>query len=290
MKRYGLKELPKTVDFFIRKKQTFTISSAQYSATINHAENKYFYSNETRSFSTFHCANALKKELHPKKNIFANVKKHELDYYLLNPEFSESSTVFNVDIKSAYLNAIKPHISKELYARINLLKKIDRLVCIGMLAYRPIIFNYEQGILMSYTPKENEFENCFFYCVEIISKVMRELSLICGKNFIFVWVDGIYFLPCEKTKENVFKYLTELNYSYSFDVLTDFNCEYTERGIFFNYIKESEKKRVFVPNTDKKKQYEENKYLKNFVLSEDLNEKRINLIKYIKTKNNLCSK
>lgn len=228
--------------------------------------------------------NALKKELLPLLPSL-EVDKKDLDYYYLNKDFESSKTVFNIDIKSAYLSILKNFISKELFNKINDLEKKERLICLGLLAYKPMVIRYLNGEEFDFFIKENEYENAFYYCVKKTGEIMKECALSLGKDFIFSWVDGVYFQPTEENKKKVVSIMEKHGLNFSFDILENFNVDYTLNGVFFNYTKESEKKRLFVPNTDNKTKYERTKTMKKYLSSTKKSEK-ISLLYDVITQNN----
>ena len=124
-----------------------------------------------------------------------------LQYFNFNKQYLETSNltidrVVNIDLKSAYLNVLKNEglISIDLFDSINKLKKVERLVTLGMLAYEPELFIYEKGLLIDYQKIRNEYSKYFFYCVKRVSEIIQNIKFLLGDCFIFSWVDGFYFL------------------------------------------------------------------------------------------------
>lgn len=279
-------KLDQYIKAICRHDSTFEVQKSGYTAKIKFNGKTLVFTDNKIKFNVFHIANRLKKELEPVIPSL-EINKRELDYYFLNKEFEESETVFNIDIKSAYLSILKQFITEKTFNEINELEKKERLICLGLLAYRPIIFRYLNGEEFDFFVKENEYENAFFYCVKKTGEIMNECRQVLGKDFIFSWVDGVYFQPTEENKQKVVSVMEKHGLKFSFDILENFNVEYTDNGIFFNYQKESDKKRLFVPNTDQKTRYKKTQAIKKYLSATD-KEKKISLLYDIikTTKNN----
>ncbi len=135
------------------------------------------------------------------------------------------SHVYNIDLKSAYATVLfnDLFISEETFKYISKLPKMDRLACVGMLASRKEIFRYdESGDMYENEKRVSEMEGYFYHCVERVSKIMQDVKDIVGNKYLFTWVDGIYF-DGEENLEKVSKYLEEINYKHSVDLLNDFS-------------------------------------------------------------------
>ena len=71
-----------------------------------------------------------------------------------------------------------------------------RLILIGSIATSKRIYNYVSGKLESVTVKENEIlRQAWFHICKYVDQCMIDIKNCIGEDFIFYWVDGIFFKP-----------------------------------------------------------------------------------------------
>lgn len=115
--------------------------------------------------------------------------------------------VCEVDIDQAYWETAFQlgMISEKIYAsgsKGNISKKA-RLTALGSLARKTYKYKFKgKQILETSVESEPLLENLWFTICKRVSDVMHEVIKELGKDFIFYWVDGIYF---NNTPENVSK-------------------------------------------------------------------------------------
>ncbi len=252
-------ELEFDLNYYIKNKLDFVLILGRHSATIKMPECKPVnYMEKTRSFKIFHILERLKKEVRPHLHFFDTIKKSH-EYFFINYRqnydlmASTGRPVCNIDIKSAYLNALfkTGFISNQLYEEICNLKKEDRLIIVGMLAYQPTIYTFKEGKLEHSYVRRSEYRNVFFYCVEQIEKIMRYCMEVSGDYAIGTWVDGIYFLDDEKIKKDIEGVLKFTGYNYSVDYLTDFQLVKGDYEISLQFKKEGKEKKISYPTENK---------------------------------------
>lgn len=204
----------------------------------------YFYQNEQskKAFSVANCIKSDVKKSEANGHIRPDISRHDLRYFYFNKTEVLRKTigrdVFNIDIKSAYLNVLNNAgvLSEKTYAMASAAPKPVRLACVGMLAARKDVFSYDDAGDVSHSKIVLPTENWFFYCVQIVGDIMMNISRLVGSSFLFFWVDGAFFLG----EENVIKvreYLDGLNYKYSFDVCRNFNLVENANHSYISYQK-----------------------------------------------------
>lgn len=200
---------------------------------------------------TFGAFAKLKKDLKIKP--VPEVDKSQLRYYVHN--FKSDCfypLVFNVDLKSAYATILKNDglITSDTFAYLSKLDKKQRLASVGMLASHKDIFHFKSGKINKTDEHNSEFSNFFFHLVKRTSDIMDEMKKICGQDFLFVWVDGIYFMPDEGVMSDCIMYLDSINFPHSFEVLTDFEVKIMRTHTRISLRKEGKLKPFNLPHQD----------------------------------------
>lgn len=181
-----------------------------------------------------------------KNKSIPNIQRDDLVYYQHN--FKRSSfnkAVTNIDLSCAYATVLFNDglITKETYTYLMRLPKQSRLVSVGMLASRKKSFFYKQGDIVAYDEKVSELSPFFYLAVKRTFEIMTNLKRICGKNYLFTWVDGIYFLPDGKVQQECEEYLQSVNFGYKSEQLENFLVDYLPRKIMLTFKKWSESKK-----------------------------------------------
>lgn len=233
---------------------------------------KNFYSNHRINFKVFHLSKKIKKELTPlisEMNDF--MRNKEFDYYLSNDYIGDFCTreVYNIDINSAYLSVLQNEgfLSKELHNEIYNLEKKDRLICLGLLAYEPTYYYFKDGNKIPYDSKvvKNDFKNFFLFCVWKTSEVLREVKKVLGNDFIFSWVDGVYFQSVEFLKDIVINEFKANGLAVSFEVLKNFTHVLKKETHHFIYEKEGKTVSMNVPTDYKTKRKRKDQHYINYI-------------------------
>jgi len=161
----------------------------------------------------------------------------------------KEESVVLIDINSAYLYALKNLwlIQDETFNYINTLTKQQRLACVGMLARKKEIYHYERGEICFTDSFTCEYRYIYNVIVQEIYKIMEGLENLFSDEFIFSWVDGIYFRSgIDMTK--VENYFLEKGYKYKVKFLTEFKSTVGFTSYNFTF-REEEKIKVFnMPN------------------------------------------
>ena len=126
------------------------------------------------------------------------------------PMFKKFENVCEVDIDQAYWETAYQLgiISDDIYvkgSKGNISKKA-RLTALGSLAKKKYNYHFKGDKLLNMTvEKEELLENLWFTICKRVSDVMNKVIEILNGDFIFYWVDGIYF---HNTPENVSKVMS----------------------------------------------------------------------------------
>ena len=151
-------------------------------------------------------------------------------------------------------------ISKDIFDKISNLEKKERLICLGLLAYEPCFFEYENGILKaSPAPPKNEFSDCFFYCVKQVSDVMKQCVAFLEKDFAFFWVDGIFFVDTEENKFAIREIFKTAMVNFTEESTEIVSVTHEEKGISLEikYKNKAKPKNFFLPDSrENKKEFE----------------------------------
>lgn len=166
-------------------------------------------------------ATDLGKEILTKTHSKVNYSNHnKLEQY-------HSHVCYNIDIKGAYASCLFNNglIKFETFQYLQSLKKHERLPSVGMIAKSHIKYFYQQGECVDVKPYRSPNSEIFFFLIQKIDEIMREIKWILGDYFIFYWVDGIFFkleTPLYLIDE-VMEYLESQNYNYTFEEVYQFN-------------------------------------------------------------------
>lgn len=200
-----------------------------------------------RCFAAF---SKLKSEIRNKP--VPEIKKSELKYF--EHDFTKdftSDNVINIDLRSAYPTILlnDGFISDSTFAYLSKIPKTDRLAAIGMLASKKYIFDYGQdGKLLNWEEKVSNLENFFFHCVLRTSIVMNDLKKICGPDYLFTWVDGIYFKVNDEILPVLNDYLETHLFKWSIDILEKFEVKFAGHKIRLSFYKEGKLKLFNIPS------------------------------------------
>lgn len=182
-----------------------------------------------------------------------DIAAEEVNYFIhdfKNEIYSDH--VFNIDLKSAYANILFMDnlISLETFKYLTKLQKQDRLAAVGMLASRKEIFHFKNGQPETVENKRSEFSGFFFYAVKRTSEIMGELKKICGNDYLFTWVDGIYFHPVDKIMNECREYLKEIKFPFSYESLFEFDVKMMPRYVDVTFKKDGKLKQFALPVQD----------------------------------------
>lgn len=229
-------------------KQPFKITLSNYTAKIESTLINYNSMSEEKSKNFFIASAMIKKDVKNKPIPF--IDKTEIKYFSFNvPENLTLSNIYGIDLKNAYATILEKdgYISKKTLFYINQLDKLDRLGALGMLAGKKVVINYnEQGETIGDPEiKTKETENYFYYAVKRTSEIMEQMKKIIGGDYLFTWVDCIYF-KSEENLQVLGEFLTDNDFLYHEKRYSKFQTRPTKNGknIRVTMLEEKENKRV----------------------------------------------
>jgi len=154
--------------------------------------------------------------------------------------------LLNIDIKSAYPNCMMNNglISEKTASYLKSLDKHEKLPAIGLLARSYTLFHYDFGQCYMVDKFQADTAQIFFFLIQEIDRIMRDLKFILGRYFVYYWVDGIFFLretPDRLIKE-VEEYIASEGYTYSFELVQDFNYSNIDGDVRISMNKEGKVK------------------------------------------------
>ena len=200
----------------------------------------YWYIESTKSEYFLILLNKIKKEMRERSDVIksAPYSKNPKDtkYFFFAKAFKdvesdagsiyEFTNVYEADVSHAYYRAayVLGFISKALYLEIiNGCSKHDRLRLLGCIATVKLWQSYDKGeFIDGDTLRDDLLRDAWFKICNYIDSALLEFRDKLGKNFLFYWVDGIYFkhdtkLPDVGGELNFFKHIRSVKYKYDLD-------------------------------------------------------------------------
>ncbi len=229
--------------------EPYTVTVSNYTTLITGFLNKK-YIKEEKNPACFIGASRIKADI-VKSNIHVDINKDEVRYYDSNLQPMKTDKIFNVDLKSAYATILRNSglITNKTFNYICSLSKPDRLAAVGMLASHKYNFNYIHDNIESFSEEKNEMEAYFYFCVNKTFEIMTELKKICGKSYLFCWVDSVYYSDYSKTKE-VVKYLKSIKFHSSFEILSKVEVTDKDNHFTVEFFKEGKIKSFNIPKNE----------------------------------------
>lgn len=158
-----------------------------------------------------------------------------------------SPKVYNIDLSSAYVYAIHNAqiITKDTFNYLQSLKKGERLPSLGMLASSHTNFLFQSGKCLDYSVHREPTAPVFYLLIQEINDVMEECRWILGSDYIFHWVDGIFFDINTSVKKikMVEEVLRDSHFPYKYESVEDFRFNKNAENFVISMIKNGERKR-----------------------------------------------
>jgi hypothetical protein len=230
-KVYNLSQSKQQIDRLKKLKASFVVERTKSTCKITYCTSEFkrvlWYLENSKSKYFLIMLQRLKKEIQNRKfyvlnceysGSFDKVKyfefKKDIENFTLDAgSYYELDNVFEADISHAYYRAcyVLGFISKELYTDIiKKLSKHDRLRLLGCIASIKTTDIYENGILKNPDAPAMQDEllrMAWFKICNYIDTALIDLKFLLGDDFLFYWVDGIYFKVQNKT--DVFTYTAQ---------------------------------------------------------------------------------
>lgn len=198
------------------------------------------------------------------------VNEKYIKYYQTNFKQDKlyADFIYQIDINSCYpsilLNA--GMICEDTFKYLASLSKENRLAAIGMLASRKNIFHFDgKGEIQNHEVAKSKYSDYFFYCVQETYKIMDECRMILGNDFLFIWVDAIYFSGNPEKADKIVDFLrNSYKLKSSINKLTEFEIEFRGSHYRVRYIdKDGDSTFMNIPSVEQEEKAELLKYLLN---------------------------
>lgn len=210
------------INLFERKKVPFTIYQTLSTTKIVTDTDTLTYTNTTNRLNNYEL-NLIKKVKKDALNCLEMPSTTNLDVKyidvskLINTNKVLTSELYELDLNSAYWhNALKNNFIQEStynYGKGTKIGKKARLISLGALAKTTTVQKYDGSIYTDLKPIKTTTKGIFFECANICSLEMNILKILAYNNFLFFWVDAVFFRT-NKTKEILETYLKEKNIDY----------------------------------------------------------------------------
>lgn len=230
--------------------QLFEIECTNKYYNIKHSGVSYkFFAHSKTSFEVFNISRKLKNEL--LDNDHLDVPQYNIEeYFKTNNKcnFDFNDKFYCIDIKQAYITIMKNRglISNELHAKICELKKPDRLKALGMIARRKSKYTYYNGKMIESEMDVLPTEKYFFWCVEQTYLLMSDIAKKISNDFIFFWVDCIFFVG-ERNIKYVIDRLKSERLQYTLERMRVKGISQTKTYHTFCFLKSGKMKEYNVP-------------------------------------------
>lgn len=239
------------MDYLLACGIRFRLTTSNYNMKIEATDlDKKFIATE-QSKRTFAIFAKLKHDLKDKP--VPKINSHELIYF--QHDFKESmyvEKVINIDLKSAYATFLYNDgiISEATFDYLCNASKKERLAGVGMLASRKRIFDFYKGEPIGNPIVEvSPFAGFFFHAVRRTYDVMSDLKMIVGQQYLFTWVDGIYFLPGQGSAlSDCIEYLESIGIKYTVDNLSEFEVKIKQDKCVVTFKKDGKNKIFQLPS------------------------------------------
>ena len=185
--------------------------------------NKYCVAETKNSFSFFAILRKLKKQIEKNVEVIENYNPKPV-YFKYADEIVNEKQIANIDLNSAYLQTLfnLKWIDESLFIQINALDKVDRLKIVGMLASEKICYKLEKGVMKFQEIISNDLGRyVFFYVSEVVGKCLIDCKNEIESDFLFFWVDGIYFKDTKENREKICNVMDMYNYRYKIEICSD---------------------------------------------------------------------
>jgi len=232
------------IDLLNKIKMPFEVQNGTYTTTIITPKGKTRYMMNEYSNRVFKVASMIKSDV---LNSEVAKKIMETHYFKTNFGFSQdpisykSKSVLNIDITSAYATCLlnKGLISVKTYEALKRLPKTERLPCVGMIATSHTKYIYEGGECVDVKSFRSPTAPVFFYLIDQINYVMRNIEFLLGEKYIFHWVDGIFFDYSTDPKiiTEIEQYLVSIGYDYKYENVENFSVDIDERKVNIAMVK-----------------------------------------------------
>ena len=248
-REFDVRNIQSCITLHKATKIPFAASLTNYTTTISSALVNILYQKEHRSVSMFIAYQKILKDLEGKSP--PSIDPDELKYFIngFNGSNIYADKIYNIDLKAAYATILfnKGILSKTTLNYLLTLPKMERLVSVGMLASHKETFYFDNNSKIIDTIEQtNPLSGFFFMAIKETHKIMNDIRVILGNDFLFSWVDGVYFAN-RRHKTSVMNYLKARGMKATFSVLKDFEIEIRKDFHRLKYTKDGGQKLFSIP-------------------------------------------
>jgi len=208
-------------------------------------------------------ANFISNFYYPEDIDYVSIMKHDKTVKIDN--------VIEIDIDEAYwktahiLNVLSDHLYEEGRKSNGKISKLGRLISLGSLAKKKIIYYFKGSRLMKKeTQRSLTTENIWYSICKRLSDVMNEAREIAGKDFIMYWVDGIYIKNEPELVEKIRQSFTKYGYDVKFR--DNLSVKYTKDRVYIQDKTTNKERSFFIPKKDIRKSFFSDPELKEVAL------------------------
>lgn len=239
----------------------FSLKISNYTASVKAGEHAYFFSEDVIDTKAFRYYQKMNKEVAGEvREIPTNVKYHDFSGLVNSEENIEE--IICIDISSAYLSVLRNEniISQDTFNWINTTStknkkaKTARLKSVGMFAKNPMELIFENGEIKDFKQNRSPFAWVFFLACQKTGEAMEKCKKELGNDFLFYWVDGIFFRNNTEKIPIILEILKTLGFKAKQENVS--NLRKSEKTLLFN--KDNKEKILFLPQTN----FEEMKEIK----------------------------
>ncbi len=262
----------------IKLKIPHIVSLTSSSCSIKHNDRKVIFSNGDLKKPEMILQQQLKREI---KNNFDKLNRlqknkitgtHKPNYFKFDQSLREMEisdgeilcfeNVYAIDITKAYYYCAfnSGLLSESFFKRTLAIPKFMRLRLLGSIATLKHIYNYNaKGELVSVDTKYNKLNRKIWdYIVNEIDTVIQKCADALQKQFLFYWVDGIFFKERDfhnKLSQNLVTHLLEKNnYKYTVKKLDKIELYHFGKTLRLEVYKDGESTGVYtIPKKQVKK-------------------------------------
>jgi hypothetical protein len=235
----------------------FEVQHGTYTTTISTEEGKARYSMNQYSNRVFMCANLIKSDVlkSPNAKEIMESKYLKSNYGISqNVNSFKAKQVLNIDISSAYATCLVRNglITEKTYAVLKTLPKTERLPCVGMLATSHTKFFYSNGECYNVDSYKAPTAPVFFFLIDEINYLMQNIQFLLGEDFIFYWVDGVFFNfdTAPEKIQKIENFLTQAGYDYKYENVQDFKIDIDDKKLMLKMVKNNIPKQYIVGKDD----------------------------------------
>lgn len=239
----------------------FTLKISNYTASVKAGKHNYLFSEDIIDTKAFRYYQKMNKEVAGEiREIPTNVKYHDFTGLVKSEEIIED--IICIDISSAYLSVLRNEniISENTFDWINSTStknkkaKTARLKSVGMFAKNPMKLIFEKGEIKEFDQTRNPFAWVFFLACQKTGEAMEKCKKELGDDFLFYWVDGIFFRNNTEKIPKILEILKTLGFNSKQENVR--NLRKSEKTLLFE--KDGKEKILFLPKTN----FEEMKEIK----------------------------